>query len=275
MKIAHRLGIGRSAVKLVETDGTGRMDIASLCKSIADDLGAGRSPVMVVGTAGTTNAGMIDPLESVGDVARRFGLWFHVDAAWGGALLASPKLRGALDGIAEADSVTIDTHKWFATTMGAGMYLCRDPRLLSSVFGVEGDYMPSNDISRDPYVTSALWSRRFAGLKLFLNLAAGGWSGYAAHVEHACGLISELRLRLEAEGWRIVNDSPAAVLAAVPPPSLGTPAEVVERVLKSGVAWVSVANFERQPTVRACITNGKTTLADVTTLAQALNGKIN
>jgi len=81
LKISHQAGIGRFAVRLVNTDGSGRMDPSALSGMVASDRALGRVPVMVVGTAGTTNAGMIDPLVDAAEIARTAGLWYHVDAA--------------------------------------------------------------------------------------------------------------------------------------------------------------------------------------------------
>ena len=94
---------------------------------------------MIAPTAGTTFGGMIDPLAACAEIAREHGAWLHVDAAWGGAALCSPRLRGVLAGIELADSVTIDAHKWFATTMGCGMFITRHPAVLSEAFRVAAD----------------------------------------------------------------------------------------------------------------------------------------
>ena len=107
-KIVHQAGIGRSALRLIDTDGTGRMDAAALVRAVAMDRARGVVPVLISATAGTTGAGMIDPLEECARLAREHGLWYHVDAAWGGAALASTRLRPLLAGIELADSVTID-----------------------------------------------------------------------------------------------------------------------------------------------------------------------
>ncbi|MGA2412302.1 MAG: pyridoxal-dependent decarboxylase, partial [Candidatus Binataceae bacterium] len=163
IKIAHQAGIGRSAARIVDTDGFGRMDTAALEDALSADRSRGCVPVMIVATAGTTNAGMIDPLGACAEIARRHGLWHHADAAWGGALIASDHLRGVLNGLEQADSVTIDAHKWFATTMGCGMFITKHPGLLSSAFQVQASFMPSNIHGVDPYVTSVQWSRRFLG----------------------------------------------------------------------------------------------------------------
>jgi glutamate/tyrosine decarboxylase-like PLP-dependent enzyme len=270
VKIAHQAGIGRSAARLVATDGSGRMSAAALAAAIAADMAAGCVPVLIVASAGTTNAGMIDPLRDCAELARRHGLWYHVDAAWGGAMIASEKLRGALDGLEQADSATIDAHKWFATTMGCGMFLARDPAALSAVFQVAASYMPSHELSVDPYMNTAQWSRRFVGLRLFLSLASAGWAGHAAHIERAVEQAARIRRELEACGWSIVNESPLAVLSAVPPPALGTPGTVVQRVLASGRAWVSLARFEERDVVRICVTHGETSDEDLSILLEAL-----
>ena len=90
-----------------------------------------------------------------------------------------------LKGIEQADSITIDAHKWFATTMGCGMFLTRHASVLSSAFQVSTDFMPSNVPNLDPYVTTVQWSRRFLGLRLFLSLAVAGWDGYGKHMERS------------------------------------------------------------------------------------------
>jgi aromatic-L-amino-acid/L-tryptophan decarboxylase len=270
IKIAHRAGIGRAAARLVPTDGAGRMSMGALATAIAADRREGCVPVMIVATAGTTNAGMIDPLGPCGDIARDIGAWLHVDAAWGGALVASERQRGLLAGIEQADSVTIDAHKWFATTMGCGLFLTAHPSALSAAFDVQTGYMPSHAPSVDPYVTTAQWSRRFLGLRLFLSLGAGGWAGYAAHVEQAVALGRMLADSMSARGWSVMNDPALAVTCLAPPPGARPVRDIVAHVLGSGGAWVSVARFEGRDVVRACVTHGETTPADIDAVAALL-----
>jgi aromatic-L-amino-acid decarboxylase len=269
-KIAHQCGIGRSSVRLVATDDLGRMDASALSAAIGADRAAGRAAVMVVATAGTTGAGMIDPLGDCAAIARAAGVWFHVDAAWGGALIASDRLRGVLAGIEAADSITVDGHKWFATTMACGMFLTRDAGLLSDAFHVSTSYMPSNVQHLDPYVTTAQWSRRFLGLRLFLSLAAAGWSGYAQHLERSLGLIDQLKQALVAQGWTAANDSPLAVLCVEPPADFPSVRSIVHDIVASGAAWVSVTTFKGRDVVRICITNGRTMPGDIRALARSL-----
>jgi aromatic-L-amino-acid/L-tryptophan decarboxylase len=271
LKIAHQAGVGRSALRLVDTDGRGRMDPEALRRAIDADRAAGAVPVMIVGTAGTTSGGMIDPLHACADIAEQQSLWFHVDAAWGGAALASDRLRGVLAGIERADSMTIDAHKWLATTMGCALYITRRPDLLSEAFHASTSFMPSSIAGVDPYLNSVQWSRRFLGLRLFLALATAGWEGLGEHVERGVEVIECVKARLIASGWRIANDSPLAVLAAIPPAALGDVRALVRRVVASGRAWIAGATHEGQDVVRICATNGETTLADVDALVAALN----
>jgi glutamate/tyrosine decarboxylase-like PLP-dependent enzyme len=271
LKIAHQAGVGRSALRLVDTDGHGRMDPKALLKAIADDRAVGAVPVMIVATAGTTGAGMIDPLHACADIAKQQALWLHVDAAWGGAALASDRLRGLLDGIERADSITIDAHKWLATTMGCAIFISRRADLLSEAFHASTSFMPSSISGVDPYLNSVQWSRRFLGLRLFLALATAGWHGLGAHVERGVEVIALVKQRLLASGWRIANDSPLSVLDAVPPAALGDVRALVRRVVASGRAWVAPTTYEGQEVVRICATNGETGAADVEALIAALN----
>jgi glutamate/tyrosine decarboxylase-like PLP-dependent enzyme len=271
VKIAHQTGIGRSAAHLVATDGGGRMAAQALVDAIEADIAKGCVPVLVVASAGSTVAGMIDPLQLCADIAQKYRLWYHVDAAWGGAAIASERVRPVLGGIERADSLTIDAHKWFAATMGCGMFLVRDAAAPSSVFHVAASFMHSREAAVDPYMNSAQWSRRFLGLRLFLSLASAGWAGHAAHIERAVEQAAWVQQELQARGWRIVNDSPLAVLAAVPPGSLGDPRAIVARVLQSGRAWVSSARFEEHDVIRICITHGETSSEDLATLIEALH----
>lgn len=271
LKIGHQAGVGRNALRLVSTDGRGQMDPEALRAAIAEDRARGAIPVLVVATAGTTGGGMIDPLQPCADIARAEGLWYHVDAAWGGGAIASDRMRGLLAGIEHADSITIDAHKWYATTMGCALFLTRRPAILSQAFHCSTSFMPSSVTTLDPYLNSVQWSRRFMGLRLFLTLAVAGWSGLGAHVERAVEVIARVEERLLARGWTIANDSRLAVLGAVPPPGLGDVRSLVRRVVASGRAWVAPASFEGRDVVRICATHGATTLEDVDALVDALN----
>ena len=255
--MAQAAGIGRNAARLIATDGVGQMSIEALEAAVEADLEAGCVPVLIVATAGTTNAGMIDPLNPSADLAKKHGMWFHVDAAWGGALIASDSRRDALSGMERAHSITIDAHKWFATTMGAGMFLTSRPDIPAQVFRITASYMPESDVSKDFYVNSTQWSRRFVGLRLFLALGAAGWEGYGEYVERSIDLTDRLANRLKDCGWKHANNSAMGVSCMVPPEGHDAVQRYVDAVHEDGRFWISKAIFESKPVLRACVTNGR------------------
>ncbi|MCP9480593.1 aminotransferase class V-fold PLP-dependent enzyme [Shimia sp. CNT1-13L.2] len=270
LKMAHSAGIGRNAVRLIATDGQGQMDVDCLAVAIDEDLKNGCVPVLIVATAGTTNAGMIDPLKPCGALAQKHGMWFHVDAAWGGAMITSKAGRSVLDGIQQADSITIDAHKWFATTMGAGMFLTSRPDIPAQVFRISASYMPESEAAKDFYVNSNQWSRRFVGLRLFLSLGAAGWDGYADHVERSIRLTNRFTENLKKAGWSQANRSLMGVSCMVPPEGHDSVQGYVDTVHADGRFWVSKALFEGKPVLRACVTNGRTNEATIDQLTEFL-----
>jgi glutamate/tyrosine decarboxylase-like PLP-dependent enzyme len=263
-KIAHMTGLGRRAIRTVATDSYLRMDLDDLARRVAEDRRNGFAPFMVVGTAGTTAAGVIDPLADLASFCRSQGLWFHVDAAWGGAAIISPRLRDHLGGIEAADSITCDAHKWFSVPMGAGMFFCRHPDAVGEAFRVEASYMPGKTAGSvlDPYTTSVQWSRRFIGLKLFLALAQHGESGYVEIIEHEARMGDVLRESLRRAGWRVVNTTPLPVVCFTRD-GLVT-AKFLAALYDRQIAWMSEVRLGAgAPVLRACITSFRTTESDI------------
>jgi len=231
---------------------------------VGEDRRKGLAPVMVVGTAGTTAAGAIDPLPNLARFCRQENLWLHVDAAWGGAAILSPRLRGHLAGIGAADSVTCDAHKWFSVPMGAGMFFCRHPDAVAEAFRVQASYMPrpTDGAVADPYTTSVQWSRRFIGLKLFLSLARHGESEYVAMIEHQARMGDMLRDSLALAGWRIVNRTPLPLVCFT---REGLDAgRFLAALFQRQIAWMSTVRLgDGAPVVRACVTSFRTQPPDI------------
>lgn len=205
LKAVRSSGIGAKFVRSVRVKSDLKMDVDDLCAKIAEDKNSGLRPFLIVGTAGTTAAGTIDPLDQIADVATRENLWFHADAAWGGAAMIVPEMRHLFAGIERADSITFDPHKWLSVPRGIGMFLTRHARVLSDTFHVEPSYVPASNSAAsdviDPFTHSIQWTRRFIGLKLFLTLAACGWEGYAEIIRHQVEVANYLRQELEKSGW--------------------------------------------------------------------------
>jgi glutamate/tyrosine decarboxylase-like PLP-dependent enzyme len=273
LKAARISGIGIDAVRQIEVDDRLRMNPRALEASIARDRSAGFGPFLVVATAGTTNAGVIDPLAEIARVASRERLWYHVDAAWGGAAVLVPELRPLLDGIASADSITFDAHKWLSVPMGAGVYLTRHIEILHRTFRTQTAYMPREAAGLDvidPHLHSMQWSRRFTGLKVFLSLLVAGRSGYEQAIRHQTALGHLLRDELRAGGWNIENDTPLPVVC-FSDPNGADPHAIVMRIVSAGEAWISTTQIKGKTVLRACITNYRTEPGDIQALLQSLN----
>jgi glutamate/tyrosine decarboxylase-like PLP-dependent enzyme len=270
-KIAHMTGLGRRALRTITTDSNLKMNLDDLRKRVTEDRNNGFLPFLVVGTGGTTAAGVIDPLPELGRFCREEGLWFHVDAAWGGSAILSPKLKRHLTGIDAADSITCDAHKWLSVSMGCGMFFCRHRDTVAEAFRADVSYMPGKKVGPvfDPYTTSAQWSRRFIGLKLFLSLAEKGEAGYAEMIEHQTCMGEVLREALKASGWRIINSTPLPLVCFTREPVV--PATFLAALHKHQIAWMSEARIAGTPVIRACITSFRTKEADIHWVVDEMN----
>lgn len=173
-KAARLLGLGSDAVVCVPVDAQHRMQAPALADALAACVADGLVPMAVVATAGTTDFGAIDPLGDVADLCREHATWFHVDAAYGGGLLASRRRRHLLDGIERADSVTVDYHKTWFQPVSASAILVRDAATLGHVTW-HADYLNPKDAAHPNQVDKSLQTtRRFDALKLWLTLRIMG-----------------------------------------------------------------------------------------------------
>ncbi len=178
------LGIGNRNVLAIDTDDGYRIDVTALQRVIRELTGAGSDTrvIAVVGIAGTTETGSVDDLTAIGDICRRHGIHFHVDAAWGGPTLMSERYAGLLKGIQTADSVTIDGHKQFYMPMGCGMVYFRDPRAMDAV-AYHAAYV-NRPGSVDLGIKSLVGSRAANSLILGGALDIMGAGGYAVLIDH-------------------------------------------------------------------------------------------
>jgi glutamate/tyrosine decarboxylase-like PLP-dependent enzyme len=270
-KIAHMTGLGRRSLRTVATDRDLKMDLADLARQIAEDRSNGFAPFMVVATAGTTATGVIDPLAEIASFCQAENLWLHVDAAWGGSAILSPRLKHHLDGIEAADSITCDAHKWLSVPMGCGMFFCRHAESVAEAFRAEVSYMLGKKVGPvfDPYTNSAQWSRRFIGLKLFMALAHHGESGYVEMIEHQTAMGDLLREELTNSGWKIANSTPLPLLCFTRD-GLDVP-ELLRTLHQRQIAWMSPAEIAGEPVIRACVTSYLTTESDIRWVVGELN----
>ncbi len=276
-KAAKNIRLGFRNVRSIPTNSNFEMRLDQLEETIQSDLSTGFDPFLVIGTAGTTGTGVIDPLAKISAIARRFGIWFHVDAAYGGAVALSNQYQHLLKGAEQADSITFDAHKWLSNPMSTSLYITRHKEILAKTFGMTTEYMPKEGAGMDivdPYTHSIQWSRRFIGLRLYLSLLIFGWRGYEELVDQQIAIGKRLKELLTDTDWIIYNNSDLPVLC------FGKKSfesdenhalKICNKVLTSGKAWISVYKVGEVNGLRACITNYDTTEEDLLDLMKLLN----
>ena len=176
------LGLGHSAVIAVDCDQRGRICIEALTAALAQSRARGEKTLAIVATAGTTDLGAIDPLAEMAELAQEERCWFHVDAAYGGALLLSTH-KDKLKGIDIADSVSIDYHKMFFQPISCAALFVRDKRLFQGLH-FNADYLNRHEDSEPNLVEKSLsTTRRFDVLKIWLSLARFGLDNFSAMID--------------------------------------------------------------------------------------------
>ncbi|WP_460491916.1 pyridoxal phosphate-dependent decarboxylase family protein [Dactylosporangium cerinum] len=197
-KAAELLGLGSRQVRIVPVDDGFRMDVDALRTLVARDVRAGLRPFCVAASAGTVNTGAVDPLDEIADVAAAHGLWFHVDGAYG-ALGALAGNAGYL-GMARADSLVLDPHKWLGVPVDCGCVLWRDPALTRSTFSLVPAYL------RDDHDGGIGWfseygpeqTRPFRALRTWATMSHLGRDGIIRLVDTTVRLAQRLAAMIDA-----------------------------------------------------------------------------
>ncbi|MFD2672395.1 pyridoxal phosphate-dependent decarboxylase family protein [Marinicrinis sediminis] len=199
---ASLLGLGEAAVIPIQTDHTYRMCMNDLDLKLEEMARSGAIPFAIVATAGTTDFGAIDPIEEIARRTQNRGIWLHVDAAYGGALMLSEKHRHRLQGVEAADSITVDFHKLFYQPISCGAFLMKD-RQHFRLNQIHADYLNpvEDEWSGIPNLVnkSLQTTRRFDALKLYLSLQVTGTSGMAEMIEHTMDMAGVAAREVEAD----------------------------------------------------------------------------
>jgi aromatic-L-amino-acid decarboxylase len=288
-KAADILGFGRDQVRLIGCDDQFRMNAGLLRERIAADLQNGLRPFCIVASAGTTNTGAVDPLSEIADVAKEFALWFHVDGAYGAPAALDETKRHLFVSLERADSVSLDPHKWLYAPLDCGCLLFRDEAQARVAFGDEdADYIKV--LEQDADESFAFWnygpelSRRFRALKIWLTLRYYGVRRIAAAITEDNALAGYLAGLVEqAEDFELLSQPQLSICCFryVPPAMrlrLDTNTQeneaieselnkLNERIMyaiqRGGRAYLSSATIHGKFSLRACITNFRTTRADI------------
>ena len=283
-KAADILGFGRDHVRVIACDDRQRIRVDELRQTIQTDLREGLRPFCVVGNAGTVNTGAVDPLGDLANIAAEFDLWFHVDGAYGAPGVLDETKKHLFAGMERADSVSLDPHKWLYVPVDAGCLLFRDATAARMPFSTEdADYIKTHGYSDEE--AFAFWdygvelSRRFRALKVWLTLQYYGTRRIAAAVSEDVALAAYLgELVSNAGDFELLAPVELSICCFRYVPNAGVgEAElnklnerIMELVQKGGRAYVSNATVNGRFALRACITNFRTTKADIEETIEAV-----
>lgn len=276
------LGFTADALVVVESDGAYRLQAEPVARHVADDRAAGLVPFCVAAVCGTTNTGSVDDVPSLAELARREGLWLHVDAAYGGAARLSARDARRVPGLELADSVTVDPHKWLFQAYDVGCLVVRRREDLHRTFSRSPEYYRSAVAGSEPLnwlEYSMEGTRRFRALKLWASWKHVGTDGFARLVERANDVAAFLAAEIagsdEFDG--AVAEPELSIVCfrhLVPGMSdaeLDAHQDRLQRALEvSGEAWVSTTRLRGRTYLRAGVVNWLTTEEDATGLLDSL-----
>lgn len=290
-KAARLSGLRDDQVRVLPTDDAFRIDVDAARQAIAQDRARERRPFLLIGNAGTTNTGAVDDLPALSGLTREHGLWFHVDAAYGGFFAFTDRGRETLRGIERADSVTLDPHKGMFLPYGNGSLLVRDPTALKRAHAGTADYLPemqSHPHQIDYSEISPELSRDFRGLRLWLPMKLYGARAFAQYLDEKLDLTARVLEGLRALGLDIVAAPQLSVLAFrwVSPAHADDDetlnalnAKLLERINASGRVYLSATTLRGRFVLRVCVLHMRTheervamLLEDVQGALQALEG---
>jgi aromatic-L-amino-acid/L-tryptophan decarboxylase len=282
-KGALALGFGSEGVVKIESDDAFRMNPDALARAIAADRAAGALPCAVSATTGTTSTAAIDPIRRIGEIAKREGLWFHVDAAYGGPVTLAPEFRWLWDGVEHADSIVVNPHKWMFTPIDCSVLYTTRPDMLRETFSLVPEYLKTTDTAEVNYMDYGLQlGRRFRALKLWMVFEHYGLEKMRAVIREHCAfaarLATELQQRKDVElvapqslsvvvFRKVVRDDSGTVDEAA---SEALNAALMERINATGRLFVSHTKLAGKYAIRVAIGNGATEWRHVSQILEFL-----
>jgi aromatic-L-amino-acid decarboxylase len=260
------LGFNPANLRVLRADPDHRLQPAAIEAALRIDREAGLEPFTVVGSAGTTSTGSVDPLADLAELARREGLWFHVDGAYGAPARLTPRGKDLLTGIERADSLVLDPHKWLFQPYEIGAVLVRRPELLQHAFTLEAHYLRDTHggvvefRERGPQLT-----RGARALKLWLSLRVFGLDAFKDAIARGIALAEYAESLLDADpAWEVVSP---ATLAIVCFRRAGHSDEqtdaLVRAAVEDGYAAPSTTVLHGRTVARLCTINPRTTERDI------------
>ena len=289
-RAAAVLGLGRRSVSPVPVDQTCRIELLDLRARLEADRRAGVVPVAIVATAGTVNAGTIDPIRELADLAAEYATWLHVDGAYGLFGRLDDRIAGLYDGLERADSVAVDPHKWLATPLGIGATFVRDRGLLGRAFTLEpAEYLEGAAVETEPispfdgfgdlyHDFNLDQSAPSRGVMVWAVLREIGASGIRDRVRRHRDFARYLADLVEADERLELLAEPVLSICCFryhPPGVEGAALDElnveIARRLRTDMALIpSTTRIGGKLAIRPCYVNPRTTIAEVEGLARAV-----
>jgi aromatic-L-amino-acid decarboxylase len=283
-KAALLAGFGRDNLRFIDVDDAFAMKTDALEAAIVADVAAGRRPCAIVATTGTTTTTALDPVAAIAAIAKKNGVWLHVDAAMAGSAMILPECRWMWDGIEGADSIVLNAHKWLGVAFDCSVYYVRDSAHLVRVMSTNPSYLQSAVDTKVKNLRD--WGiplgRRFRALKLWFLIREQGVSGLQARLrrdlDNASWLAAQART---SDGWRVLAPVTLQTVCLRHEPDGSSGEDLdrhtlgwVGRVNASGAAYLTPALLQGRWMVRVSVGSEQTERADVEALWRVLQAEV-
>lgn len=271
---ARLLGFAPERVRLLAPDASLRLDPATVRTAMRDDTAAGLIPFCVIASAGTTNTGAVDPLSELAILCREEGAWLHVDGAYGAAAALTEAGQALLRGLGEADSVSMDPHKWLFQPFECAVVLVRDAHALRDTFRQVPEYLKDSDLSHEE-VNFRDWgvqlTRGFRALKLWMSIQAFGLDAFRAAVARGIRVAEVAEEELRASpAWEVMTPAQLAIVTfrfrapGLPDGEVDAlQRRIAAETTRGGFAMLSTTELGGRAVLRLCTINPRTTDDDV------------
>ncbi len=280
-KAVRIAGLSEAKLSYIPVDNHFRMDAAALENAIENDLKNGFKPFLLIASAGTTDTGAIDPLDDLAKVAERFGLWYHIDAAYGGFFVLADEVKDAFKGLEKADSITIDPHKGLFLAYGTGAVLIKNVEALQFTNNYQASYMQDVIVEADepsPANLSPELTKHFRGLRMWLPLQLFGLKPFRAAIREKLCLCRYFYTEIQKMGFEVGPEPELSVAIYRYIPENGNAnefnARLVELVRQDGRVFLSSTTIDGVYWIRLAVLCFRTHLSTIDLCLQILKEKV-
>lgn len=262
------IGFLPDQIQRIASDAEFRLPMDVLALRVKEHRAAGLRPFAVIANAGTTNTGAIDPLREIAGFCGKENLWMHVDGAYGAAVVISDRGRKLLDGIALADSLSFDPHKWLFQPIECGCVLLRDAALLKATYRIMPEYLADvhrNITEVNPCDYGIQLTRGFRALKVWMSLQYFGLEAFRAAVDRGFQLaeLAEAKLR-KMSHWEVVTPAQMGIVSfRRRDADEAFYHKLHDAMLQDGFALATSTVLNGRTVLRLCTINPRTTEADI------------